>query len=121
MGSATTAPSAQPSSSMFTTSNRMNFRAPIMKANTMRPASGMPDTEAKDASRARRVGAGDSAAARLDALGDVGADARVLRCGDDALEEPVSVSVLVALDLDFHGLRPFPSKNFDISNPEKLR
>lgn len=66
MGSATTAPSAQPSSSMFTTSNRMNFRAPIMKANTMRPASGMPDAEAKDASRARRVGAGDSAASCTD-------------------------------------------------------
>lgn len=71
--------------------------------------------------QARRTGAGDSATARLDALGDVGADARVLRCGDDALEEPVNVSVLVALDLDFHGPRHFPSKNFDISNPEKLR
>ena len=44
MGSATTAPSAQPSSSMFTTSNRMKFRAPIMKANTMSPASVMQDT-----------------------------------------------------------------------------
>ena len=32
----------------------------------MRPASGMPDTEAKDASRARRVGAGDSAASCTD-------------------------------------------------------
>ena len=44
MGSTTTAPSTQPSTSICTTSNRTNLRAPIMKANTIRPTNGMATT-----------------------------------------------------------------------------
>lgn len=54
IGSTTAAPKAQPSNSMFTISNRTNFRAPIMNAKTISPASGIPATEAIEAILARR-------------------------------------------------------------------